>query len=67
MPNRLPPCALCGGRKRHLPENCPEGRKFPPGGAGGIQVITNGIPALILALKTNRAAIDRVLKELGAE
>jgi hypothetical protein len=65
MPNRLPPCSLCGGRKRHLPENCPEIRKISDLPAEGIQGIPNGILALISALRTTRTAIDAVLEQFG--
>jgi hypothetical protein len=44
-----------------------DARKFADSPAGGIHVIANGIPALILVLRATRAQIDRALKELGAE
>lgn len=65
MPNRLPPCSHCEAKKRHRPENCPDVRKREIDAPRGIQVILNGIPALVASFKLARKAIDDVLKELG--
>lgn len=67
MPNRLPTCAACGPRYRHLPKNCPALRKSEIDAPRGILFIPNGIPALISSLRSTRAAIDYLLQELGGE
>jgi hypothetical protein len=66
MPNRLPSCAACGPRYRHLPKNCPVARKSEIDAPRGILFIPNGIPALIASFRLARKAIDDILKELGA-
>jgi hypothetical protein len=52
MPNRLPPCLVCGPRKRHIPERCPaQLSRLKDRVPEGNQNDLNGIPQAIDTLK----------------
>lgn len=64
MPNRLPPCPLCGPKKRHLPESCPEAWKRDESAPRGDLSIPNDISFADLLPPLRR--IVKVLEKLVA-
>lgn len=63
MPNRLPPCPVCGPKYRHGPEACPKAN----GPTQGIRNGLAGISAALLTLKVAREELREVVGMLKAE
>ena len=63
MPNRLPPCPVCGPKHRHSPAYCPAANRA----TGGLQTIRNAISSAALTLEVARKELREVVALLNTE